>query len=221
MIHTIMLLDESGSMGTVAEDVVGGFNSYIATMKKEKGEACVSLYTFDKGNDRPIVREKFSATLLHDVKRLKTTDYMPSGTTPLNDAVITTIKRVKESVSKTDTVIFVIYTDGYENASKATSADVQEKIRKMEKRGWDFVYLGSNQDAWDAGGQIGVGGLKLNTSGTGVGTAAMFVSAGNMMNTARRATAQGVYSVGEGGTLDKAYKGKDIGDKPVDDDDNA
>lgn len=214
MIHAILLLDESGSMMDVREDVVGGFNGYIETLKKEKeGEVHVSCFTFDLSG-RPIVRSLFEDKALGQIGAMTLDDYYPSGSTPLNDAVLETIRRVKKFADKEkDSVIFITYTDGRENASRADSQKVKETIAKREAKGWEFVYLGANQDAWSVGSGYGMSGLKLNTSGTKAGTIAMLSSAANVTNTARR-------SVGEGGKVSDVratYGGHtSIGEVPID-----
>lgn len=217
MIHAVVLADESGSMSNVREDVIGGLNGYIEKLKDEKeGETHVSIFTFDLSG-RPIVREICKDTALKNIPKITYDDYLPSGSTPLNDAVIETVKRVKAIASKDDQVVFCIYTDGYENASRASAQDVKEAIAKREKKGWDFVYLGANQDAWSVGLGLGISGLKLNTSETKVGTRSSFHSLANMTNTARRSVSTGLYSVGEGGTLAQAYGGIDkIDEEEVD-----
>lgn len=225
MLHAIMLLDESGSMGPVKEDVIGGYKEYVKTLRKEKeGEVRLSLFTFDLAGyglqDKPeVLHEKFVANNLDEAP--SKINYNPRGSTPLNDAVLACIKRMKKVVGKDDDVVMIIYTDGYENSSVATGEEVKGKIARKEKQGWDFVYLGANQDAWSAGMNIGVSGLKLNTSETRVGTQAMYASAANMTNTARRASNRGQMSTGEGGTLAKAYDGKDIGETPVEEDEDG
>lgn len=218
MIHAVVLADESGSMHNVREDVVGGLNGYVETLKTEKsGDVRVSMFTFDLSG-RPIVRCLLENVGLKDVRTITLDDYLPHGSTPLNDAVIETIRRVKEFVGKDDDVIFITYTDGLENASRATVEDVKAKIAKREKKGWEFVYLGANQDAWSVGSGYGMSGLKLNTSDSHAGTIAMMSSAANVTNTARR-------SVGEGGRLSDVratYSGHtEIGETPIDEDPDA
>lgn len=217
MIHAILLLDESGSMSNVREDVIGGVNGYVETLQKEKaGDVRVSCFTFDLSG-RPIIRAIFEDKKLGDVPAITLDEYCPSGSTPLNDAVIETIRRVKKFAEGED-VIFITYTDGYENASRATAQQVKEKIAKREAKGWEFVYLGANQDAWSVGANYGMSGLKLNTSGSKAGTLAMMSSAANITNTALR-------SVGDGGKLSdvrSTYDGHtNIGETPINEDDSA
>jgi hypothetical protein len=223
MLHAIMLLDESGSMSPVKEDVIGGYKEYLKTLRDKGGDVRLSLFTFDLGGiymdgDTSILHEKFVDTSLDKLPKMGPNWFHPRGSTPLNDAVLLCIKRMKKVVRKGDDVLFIIYTDGHENASCSGSEEVKTKIQKMENRGWDFVYLGANQDAWSVGNGIGVSGLKLNTTDTNIGTRALFASTANITGTAMRASGQGVYSVGEGGTLASAYEGKDIGEKPIKED---
>lgn len=212
MIHAVMLLDESGSMGPVREDVIGGYKEYIKTLRKQEGETKLTLITFDLSGREGILHVKFIAEDLDNLPKLDNDWYQPHGSTPLNDAILETIKRIKKVASKDDDVIFIVYTDGYENCSKASSGDVKQAIAKREKKGWEFIYLGANQDAWSVGSGYGMTGLKINTSGTQIGTTSMLQSAANITNTARR-------SVGKGGTpavVRDKYDASVIGETPID-----
>lgn len=184
MIHQVMLLDESGSMGPLRSDVVEGYNQYLGKIRKAENvdQTKLTLAMFDLGGADEKVRFKFVAKDLTKVKDLKAAEYNPRGSTPLNDAVIKTIEKVKSEVIKDDAVLMVIYTDGFENASEADGKTVKKLIAKMEKKGWEFIYLGANQDAWDVGQQYGLSkaGQTYSTQSTGVGTRSAMATIGNI-----------------------------------------
>ena len=146
----VFILDRSGSMEGLEKDTIGGYNSFLQKQKKVDSEAYISTVLFDTG-----------ITVLHDrqnikdVKLLTDDDYVPGGLTALLDAVGGAIKHIgnihkyarKEDVP--EKTIFVIITDGMENASRRyTYSDVQNLIENQkEKYGWEFLFLGANIDA--------------------------------------------------------------------------
>ena len=146
----VFILDRSGSMEGLEKDTIGGYNSFLQKQKKVDGEAYISTVLFDTG-----------ITVLHDrqnikdVKLLTDDDYVPGGLTALLDAEGGAIKHIgnihkyarKEDVP--EKTIFVIITDGMENASRRyTYSDVQNLIENQkEKYGWEFLFLGANIDA--------------------------------------------------------------------------
>lgn len=160
-----VVLDRSGSMATIAEDVVGGLNTFIAGQQQVEGEARFSLVQFDDGYD--VVH--FNVPM-RDVPLLTPRDFVPRGTTALLDAIGRTIVGLDARLAalpaeqRPSRIIVVVQTDGHENASREfTRAQVFELIRQREQAGaatsgapvWEFVYLAANQDAIHAGGDIG------------------------------------------------------------------
>lgn len=159
MTELVFILDRSGSMSGLETDTIGGFNSMIEKQKREAGEALVSTVLFDG-----------SATLLHDrlpldkVPPMTEREYFARGSTALLDAVGETIRhiaRVHKYARREDVpekTLFVITTDGMENASHRYT---YETVRRMiahekEKYGWEFLFLGANMDAASAAGRIGI-----------------------------------------------------------------
>lgn len=154
----VFILDKSGSMSGLEKDTIGGFNSLLKKQKGEEGVARVTTVLFDH-----------RYTMLHDrlpikeVKSLTSHDYLPEGSTALLDAVGRTIDSLLEcfiSLEKDDkpSVMFVIITDGEENASSDYSLS---RIRKRiefckESEGWEFIYLGANVDAFAAASGLGI-----------------------------------------------------------------
>ena len=155
-IELVLVLDKSGSMQGLESDTIGGFNSMIKKQKALDIPVHVTAVLF---NDKTDVL--YESRSIHSVHALTEKEYEVGGTTALLDAVGSTILKVEQ---KDDTkikgtkVIFVIITDGMENAStEFTKTKVKQMISdKQEKAGWDFIYLGANIDAAEEAGAIGV-----------------------------------------------------------------
>jgi len=150
MTELVFILDRSGSMSGLESDTIGGFNSMIEKQKKEAGTAVVSTVLFD--NESVVIHDRLP---LENVPRMTEREYFTRGCTALLDAVGGAIHHIgnvhkyarKEDVPKK--TLFIITTDGYENASKHYT---YEKVRRMierqkEKYGWEFLFLGANIDA--------------------------------------------------------------------------
>jgi len=151
-----MVRDESGSMSGLESDTIGGFNSMIEKEKKLDAKVNVTTVLFNDKIDTIYSRED-----IRRIKPLTDKEYEVGGTTALLDAVGSTILKVArtEGVENEDTkVVFVIITDGLENASEEfTREKVKQMISdKQEKAGWDFIYLGANIDAAEEADAIGV-----------------------------------------------------------------
>ena len=170
--HIMCVLDRSGSMDSIKNDMIGGFNTFLADQKKVKGKATIDLIQFDDHYDILLEMKDLSeATDLTD----KT--YVPRGCTALLDAIGRTIRRNEESINKlTDKpgkVICLILTDGEENAStEYDNAAIKKLItEKTDKEKWTFVYIGANQDSFAVGQKFGIkSGNVANFVSTGVGT---------------------------------------------------
>lgn len=142
------VLDETGSMGPIADDTIGGVNTYFETLKKETPEALVSLMEFsDMSASEPTFRSVCSGVEVKDVPVLTGENYRPRGNTPLLDAVGKAITET-ESI-EADRYLLVIMTDGQENASREWSyKGVQAKMKQVEATGkWTIVFLGSTLEA--------------------------------------------------------------------------
>lgn len=165
--HVVMLLDETGSMQPHIENVVSSFNKYVDGLKKEAKRCYLSLYKFDRDHRDPILRSVFENRKVKECHDLTVAQYSPRGMTPLYDAVAQLIERTKERLPKDAKVLFVIHTDGQENASRLHNQEsVKALIQKMEKkRGWTFIYLGEGAAAWNAGYDFGVQNVANFSSG--------------------------------------------------------
>ena len=155
----VFILDRSGSMGGLESDTIGGFNSMITRQQKEEGEALVSTVLFDDVTD--VIHDRVP---IGEVEALTEEDYFVRGCTALLDAVGGAIKHIgnihkyareEDRPAKT---LFVITTDGLENASRNyTFKDVKKMIqRQKEKYNWEFIFLGANIDAIEVAGHMGI-----------------------------------------------------------------
>ena len=150
MTELVFILDRSGSMSGLEKDTIGGFNSMIEKQKWEDGQSLVSTVLFD--NESVVIHDRLP---LDRVPPLTEGEYYTRGCTALLDAVggaIHHIGNVHKYARKEDVpekTLFIITTDGYENASRRYD---YEKVQKMiqhekEKYGWEFLFLGANIDA--------------------------------------------------------------------------
>lgn len=145
--HIAVVLDRSGSMDEIKDEVVDGFNEQVKRIKKDFGKkARVSLYSFAS-----TIRKHFVNKTSKKLKKLSKSDYTPSGWTSLNDAVAMSIDEIaSHSESKKDRFLVIIISDGKENHSTeykgpAGSRALAKKIKEKTKTGmWTFAYLGSS-----------------------------------------------------------------------------
>lgn len=166
------ILDKSGSMGSVKDATISGFNEYLKTLKKDAKGCEFSLTLFDTVVKTPYVGEP-----LKNVKELDSKSYVPDGMTALYDAVCKTIEDAKKKVTKGVKVLTVIMTDGEENASKEyTEKNLKELVSNLEAtKMWSFVFLGANQDSWKNAGAWGFASSNIaNFNQTDKGITATF-----------------------------------------------
>ena len=155
----VFILDKSGSMAGLEADTIGGFNSMIERQKKAEGEAYVSTVLFS--NTSRVIHDRVD---LRKIEPLTEREYFVGGGTALIDAIgcaIHHIGNVHKYIRDEDVpehTIFVITTDGLENASHCyTSDQVKEMVnRQKEKYGWEFLFLGANIDAVETAARFGI-----------------------------------------------------------------
>ena len=155
----VFILDRSGSMHGTESDTIGGFNAMIAKQKKLDGHAYVSTVLFD--DESTVIHDRVS---LHRIRPMTEDDYTPRGCTALLDAIggaIHHIGNVHKYARKEDVpehTVFVIITDGKENASKRYTAERVKQMIEKEKTqyGWEFLFLGANIDAVETAGRFGI-----------------------------------------------------------------
>ena len=189
--HIGIVLDRSGSMASMKKDVIGGFNTFIEEQNKVEGEATITFAQFDTQYD---LLQDF--TKLSNVPVLTDHVFQPRGSTALLDAMGKSLTDVRSKVKTMDEeerpekVIFVFITDGEENASHEYNKDrvfkMIEDLRDEEEINWEFVFIGANQDAIQAGNGLGVRqGRSINYDASGAGTQVMFASLTSGMNNYR------------------------------------
>ena len=155
----VFILDRSGSMHGLEKDTIGGFNSMIEKQKKQEGKCYVSTVLFDDRSS--VLHDRLS---LEKIPEMTENDYFVGGCTALVDAIggaIHHIGNIHKSARKEDVprnTMFIIITDGYENASHIYSgAAVRSMIeRQKEKYGWEFLFIGANIDAVETAANFGI-----------------------------------------------------------------
>ena len=155
----VFILDRSGSMAGLEADTIGGFNFMIAKQKAAPGEAYVSTALFDTHTD--VIHDRVD---IREIRPMTREDYWVRGCTALLDAIgksihhIGNVHKYAREEDRPEKTIFVITTDGMENASREYSI---QKVRKMiqhekEKYGWEFLFLGANIDAAKEAARFGI-----------------------------------------------------------------
>jgi len=153
-----MIIDKSGSMYGLESDTIGGFNSMLNEQKAKEGECRITTVLFD--NTYELLHDRIDIRAVHSMTKK---DYQTGGSTALLDAIGKTIHKidaVQESTDeeyRADKVIFVIITDGLENASNAYSlAEIRKEIRQHREKDWQFIFLGANIDAVETADAFGI-----------------------------------------------------------------
>ena len=185
-----VVLDRSGSMSSIRGDTIGGFNAFLKDQQGESGAARLTLVQFD--NQYEVVHDNLP---LAEVPELTETTFVPRASTALLDALGRTINSTGARLAslpeadRPKNVIFVVITDGLENAStEFTREKVFEMVsHQTEKYAWDFVYLGANQDAIAVGQSLGVrAGSSLSYTASAVGTSNTYDNASLHVKELRR-----------------------------------
>lgn len=178
MTEMVFILDRSGSMSGLESDTIGGFNAMIEKQKKQKGDAYVSTILFDHVSE--VLHDRVR---LSEIQSMTQEEYTVRGCTALLDAIggaIHHIGNIHKYARKEDVpehTIFVITTDGMENASKRfNAARVKEMIEHQKKKyGWEFIFLGANIDAVGTARQFGIDETRaVNYRADGQGTKVLY-----------------------------------------------
>lgn len=172
----VFILDRSGSMAGLEKDTIGGFNAMIEKQRKEAGEAVISTVLFD--NYSEVIHDRLT---LDQIPQLTEKEYFVRGCTALLDAVgsaihhIGNVHKYAREEDRPEKTIFVITTDGMENASRNYTYDrVKAMIERQKgKYGWEFLFLGANIDAAREAARFGIGADRAanyhaDHEGTGV-----------------------------------------------------
>ena len=154
----VFILDRSGSMRGLEQDTIGGFNGMIDRQRREAGEVLVSAVLFD--DKREVIYDRINIRSIHEMTEK---EYYVGGCTALLDAVgyaihhIENVRYRMNSEEKPEKTIFIITTDGMENASRDyTYEKVKHMIEKQQKNNWEFIFLGANIDAAGEAARMGI-----------------------------------------------------------------
>lgn len=155
----VFILDRSGSMAGLESDTIGGFNAMVEKQKRQPGEALVSTVLFSTGTE--VLHDRVK---LEEIQPLTENDYQVGGCTALIDAIggaihhIGNIHKYAREEDVPEHTIFVITTDGMENASRLYSSDEVKRMvkREQEQYGWEFLFLGANIDAVETAKHFGI-----------------------------------------------------------------
>ena len=156
----VFILDRSGSMSGLESDTIGGFNAMIEKQKKAPGEAMVSTILFD--NVSEVIHDRVN---IRNIKPMTDSEYCVRGCTALLDAIggaihhIGNVHKYARTEDVPEHTLFVITTDGMENASRRYDSErVKQMIERQKARhGWEFLFLGANIDAVETAGRFGIG----------------------------------------------------------------
>ena len=189
----VFILDRSGSMAGLERDTIGGFNAMIEKQKREQGEAIVSTVIFD--NVSEVIHDRVP---LERIKPMTERDYYVRGCTALLDAIggaihhIGNVHKYAREEDRPEKTLFVITTDGMENASRKYSyGRLKEMIeRQKEKYGWEFLFLGANIDAAKEAARFGITADRAaNYHADSVGTGVIYESVSEAITQVRACAA--------------------------------
>lgn len=184
----VFILDRSGSMSGLEKDTIGGFNSMIEKQKKEEGKAFVTTVLFD--HEHEILHDRVDIQKLDPMTEK---EYYVRGSTALIDTLGNTIEHIsmiQKYARKEDVpahTIFVITTDGMENASHEYSSDkVKKMIEQKRKDGWEFLFLGANIDAVETAKTYGISPqMAVRFESDAQGTAVNYKAVSKAMSSVR------------------------------------
>ena len=184
----VFILDRSGSMRGLENDTIGGFNSMIERQRGQDGEVLVSTVLFDDVSE--VVHDRVTLDRIEPMTR---EDYYVRGCTALIDAIggaihhISSIHKYAREEDVPEHTMFIITTDGMENASKRFSSnDVKKMIGQKKELGWEFLFIGANIDAVETAAQFGIRKeYSVNYHADERGTRVLFDSVSNAVENMR------------------------------------
>ena len=186
----VFILDRSGSMAGLESDTIGGFNAMIEKQKKETGECYISTVLFD--NVSEVLHDRVR---LSDIKPMTDKEYTVRGCTALIDAIgsaihhIGNIHKYARPEDVPEHTMFIITTDGMENASQRYNSDEVKKMieRQKEKYGWEFLFIGANIDAVETARRYGINEDRaVNYNADAKGTGILYESVACAVSNVRR-----------------------------------
>ena len=185
----VFILDRSGSMSGLESDTIGGFNAMIEKQKRQDGECYVSTVLFD--NVSEVLHDRVKLT---DIKPMTDKEYTVRGCTALIDAIggaihhIGNVHKYARNEDVPEHTVFVITTDGMENASHKYSSDKVKRMieRQKEQHGWEFLFIGANIDAVETAAQYGISKDRaVNYNADEVGTHILYESVSAVVGNVR------------------------------------
>lgn len=189
-VHIYFVLDRSGSMQSIADDVIGGFDNFIAEQKKEAGRCRLTMIQFDQQDPHELL---YDATEIAEVGSIAGR-FNPRGMTPLLDAEGWMIARARQreadrkaSDKKAEAILFVTLTDGLENASKEwTKEKLAAAKAEAEASGWAFTYLGCGHDSYAQARTVGTNAAAVqNFAADSVGTRSALADVSSVVRRSR------------------------------------
>lgn len=182
----IFIMDQSGSMASIKQDAIGGYNTLLEQQKALPGQCAWTLVKF---NDKVQIGSG-SRQKIAEAQPLDELTYVPSGMTALYDAIGQTLSQARNwqmPDNPDHKVIVAIMTDGAENSSREYSLTrVRELTDELTARGWIFQYMGANQDAFSVAATMNIANqYTQNYTATGIGTRAAYGVSGQSMTSAR------------------------------------
>lgn len=195
LVEVVFILDRSGSMGGLESDTIGGFNAMIEKQKKEDGEALISTVLFDDQTE-----VLYDRVPVGKIEPMTDKQYYVRGCTAILDAIggaihhIGNIHKYAREEDRPEKTIFIITTDGMENASVKYSHEKVKKMleKKKEKYNWEFLFLGANIDAVKVAGKFGISENRaLNYNSDHEGTKLNYEVLGKTLSKFRAAKCSG------------------------------
>ena len=192
--EVVFILDRSGSMSGLESDTIGGFNSMIKKQCKEEGEAYISTVLFD--DETEVLYDRVP---VKKVEPMNDKQYYVRGCTALLDAIgssihhIANVHKYAREEDRPEKTLFIITTDGLENASRIYSYKKVKKMVELEKNryGWEFLFLGANIDAIEVAGRFGISADRaVNYECDEVGTAIHYEAVAKAVSAVRKSTSK-------------------------------
>ena len=196
--HISVILDRTGSMETIRDDTIGGFNTFLEEQQKQEGKATLTLVQFDTQDPYEVIHQ---FTPIKKVPKLTHQTYVPRAMTPLLDAIGRGINDLDQQLNdlkkskRPSKIVFVVITDGQENSSREFRKDQIEKMIKEQdsKNNWQFVFLSADLASIADAGSYGFQAKSVMAfDKDGAGTSAMYSSLSKSVGDFRRAAANDV-----------------------------